>query len=422
MERNKNYNSILAGYRVLDLTEGGCLLGGRLLGDLGADVIQIEPPGGSGSRVGPFYKDIPETEKSLFWMAYCANKRGITLDIKTPEGHDLFKKLAKSADIILESFSPGFMDRLKLGYNDICRLNPDIIYAAVTPFGQKGPKASYKASELTIWASGGYLHACGYPERPPVWISFPQAALFGGAEAAIGALTALYYRWECGQGQYVDVSMQEAAISPNMNILQMWDVNKVEFHRTGGRMYVPSTGVSLPIYFKCKDGYVMILLQGGTEPFTSSSARLIKWMEEEGAAPEWLKQLNWTLDYDAAKVKQETADTVWRTVEQFTLARTKLEIYKEGAIRRQILIAPVSSTGDIAGDSQLQARNYWQQVDHPELKERLSYCGSFMQIDEAPIKYLRRAPLIGEHNREIYSRELNLTENQMSRLRETNII
>jgi crotonobetainyl-CoA:carnitine CoA-transferase CaiB-like acyl-CoA transferase len=414
-------NSLLTNYRVLDLTEGGCLLGGRLLGDLGADVIQIEPPAGSPSRIGPFYKNLCEPEKSLFWMAYCANKRGITLDIKRPEGQEIFRKLARSADIILESFEPGFMGRLNLGYPEIRRLKPDIIYSSVTPFGQSGPKADYEASELTVWASGGYLYACGNPERPPVWISFPQASLFGGAEAAIGSLTALYYRWECGKGQYVDVSMQEAAISPNMNILQMWDVNKVEFHRTGGCMYIPATGVSLPIYFKCRDGYVMILLQGGTEPFTSSSARMVRWMEDEGAAPEWLKQLNWTLDYDAATIKQETADKVSRAVEQFTLSRTKSEIYEEGAIRRQILIAPVSSTGDIAGDSQLQARNYWKKVEHPELNDTISYCGAFMRMDEAPIEYRRRAPLIGEHNREIYG-QLGITEGELSSLRENRII
>jgi crotonobetainyl-CoA:carnitine CoA-transferase CaiB-like acyl-CoA transferase len=415
-------NQLLANYRVLDLTEGGCLLGGRLLGDLGADVIQIEPPAGSPSRCGPFYKNITGPEKSLFWMAYCVNKRGITLDITRPEGQEIFRKLVNSADIILESFPSGFMSRLELGYEEVRRIKPDIIYTSVSPFGQSGPKADYDASELTIWASGGYLHICGNPDRPPVWISFPQASLFGGAEAAIGSLTALYYRWEYGKGQYVDVSMQEAAISPTLNFLQMWDVNKVEFHRTGGGAYIPATGVSLPIYFPCRDGYVMILLQGGTEPFTSSSARLVRWMEEEGAAPEWLRRLDWTVDYDAARVTQETADNVGRIVEQFTLARTKSEIYEEGAIRRQILIAPVSSTKDIAGDSQLQARNYWQQVDHPELPDRLSYCGAFMRIDEAPIECRRRAPLIGEHNEEIYKGELKLNEAEISRLRGEKII
>ena len=415
-------NSLLANYRVLDLTEGGCMLGGRLLGDLGADVIQVEPPGGSRSRIGPFYKNVPEPEKSLFWFAYNANKRGITLDIKSQQGQELFKNLAKTADIVLESFEPGFMGNLNLGYQDLRRVNPDIVYTSITPFGQTGPKASYKASDLTIWASGGYLYACGSPERAPVGISFPQATLFGGAEAAIGSLTAIFFRWETGKGQYVDVSMQEAAISPNMNILQMWDVNKVEFRRTGGCMYVPATGVSLPIYFRCRDGYVMVLLQGGTEPFTSSSGRLVKWMGDEGVAPDWLKKLNWTVDYDAATIKQETADKVGQIVERFTLTKTKAEMYQEGAIRRQILIAPVSNTEDIAEDIQLQARNYWKKISHSELADTLAYCGAFIRIDEAPIEYRRRAPLIGEHNSEIFSEEMGILQKQLDSFKKYGVI
>ena len=201
----------LSPYRVLDLSEGGCMIGGRILGDLGADVIRIEPPEGSASRIAPFYKDIRDPEKSLFWFAYSANKRGITLDLSKVSGRNLFKKLVKTADIIIESYAPGYMDSLRLGYNDLCRIKPDIIMASITPFGQTGPKAHRKSSDLTTWASGGYMNACGEPDRAPVWISFPQTALYGGTEAAIGALTALWHRQNTGEGQHVDVSMQECA-------------------------------------------------------------------------------------------------------------------------------------------------------------------------------------------------------------------
>ena len=230
MSKNQEIKSALLPIRVLDLTEGGCMLGGRMFGDTGADVIKIEPPGGSSSRIGPYYKNIADPEKSLFWFAYNTNKRGITLDIKKPEGQELFQKLAEKADIILESFGPGYMDNLNLGYSDICKIKPDIIYTSITPFGQTGPKANYKASDLTLWASGGFLNDCGDPDRAPVWIGFgPQATLFGGAEGAIGSMTAFWYRMNTGEGQFVDVSMQESTISANMNVLPMWDVNKVEF-------------------------------------------------------------------------------------------------------------------------------------------------------------------------------------------------
>jgi benzylsuccinate CoA-transferase BbsE subunit len=155
MNRDNETKSALTNVRVLDLTEGGCMLGGKMFSDMGADVIKIEPPKGSPSRIGPYYKNIADPEKSLFWFAYNTNKRGITLDITKPEGQELFKKLAKTADIILESCGLGYMNKLKLGYSDICKIKPDIIYTSITPFGQNGPKSSYHANELSIWAVGG---------------------------------------------------------------------------------------------------------------------------------------------------------------------------------------------------------------------------------------------------------------------------
>ena len=250
------------------------------------------------------------------------------------------------------------MDGLGLGYSDICRIKPDIIYTAITPFGQKGPKALYSASALTVWASGGYLNACGDPDRAPVWISLPQTYLFGGCEGAIGSLAAYLYRMDTGEGQFIDVSMQESAISPNMNVLQMWDVNGVEFRRVGSASYVAGTGVKQPIYFKCKDGFVMILAIGGNDPYASSSERLVQWMNEEGMAPDWLISLNWWKDYNASTLKQDLADWVGEAIEKFTLTKTKDELYQVGAFDRKILIAPVASTKDITEDIQLQARKY----------------------------------------------------------------
>jgi benzylsuccinate CoA-transferase BbsE subunit len=409
-------------YRVLDLSERGCMIGSRLLGDLGADVIQIEPPGGSPSRIAPYYKDIQDPNKSLFWFAYNANKRGITLDITRDEGKEIFKKLVLTADAVIESFAPGYLESLKLGYNDLCEIKPDIIFAAITPFGQQGPKAQNQASDLTTWAAGGYLYTCGDSDTPPVWISFPQASLFGGAEAAIGALTALWYRAQTGQGQFIDVSMQECAASPTMNVLQMWGVSRVLFQRAGGCMYIPSTGVKQPIYFKCRDGYIMILAQGGNEPFVSSSRRLVKWMEEEGKAPGWLISLDWARDYNASTLGQELADKVGKAIEAFTLTKTKAELYEEGAIKRQILSAPVSTTRDISEDAQLQARGYWQKISHPALNAELTYCGPFIRMTDIPLDKNRPAPQIGEHNREIYSGELGFSASELKSWQEKGII
>jgi len=422
MVRENELKSALPPYRVLDLTGGGCMLGGRLLGDLGADVIKVEPPGGSNSRIAPYYKNIADLEKSLFWFANNLNKRGITLDLGETEGRDLFKELARTADIIIESFEPGYISNLGLGYSDICKIKPDIIYASISLFGQNGPKAQYKGSDFTSWANGGYMYACGNPDRAPVWISFPQAGFFGGAEAAIGSITAMLHRWNTGKGQHIDISMQECAISPNMQILQTWDVAKVEFHRTGGCIVIPNTGVSQYIYFKCKDGYINIMLLGGTEPFLTSSGNLVKWMKEEDMAPEWLQKLDWAEDYNAATVEQEIADRVREAVENFTLTKTKNELYIEGSIKRGILLAPVNNTRDISEDLQLEARVFWREMEHPELNAALTYCGPFIKMSETPIQYQRRAPLIGEHNNEIYIGELGISEEKLNFLKDTGVI
>ena len=421
MTENQN-TSALSSIRVLDLTEGGCMLGGKMFADAGADVIKIEPPGGSPSRIGPYYKNMAEPEKSLFWFAYNTNKRGITLNLQKAEGQELFKKLARRADVIIESLGLGYLSGLKLAYSDICQVKPDIIFASITPFGQNGPKANNKASDLSVLASSGFLNACGDPDRAPVWIGFPQASLYAGAEGAIGSMTALWYRMNTGEGQFVDVSMQESNMSANMNSLQMWDMNKVEFNRVGAVSFVAATRVRQPIYFKCKDGYIMILALGGNEPYVPSSEKLVEWMKEEGKCPEWLAKLNWWVEYNAAVLTQELADKVGKAIEEFTLTKLKDELYEEGAFTRRILVAPVSSTKDISEDIQLKGRNFWTTIFHPELGESLPYCGQFVPLTETPVEFKRRAPLIGEHNREIYFEELGLTEGDLKALKDKGVI
>jgi benzylsuccinate CoA-transferase BbsE subunit len=415
--------SALTPIRVLDLTIGNIALGPRLFGDVGADVIKIEPPGGCNSRIGPYYKNIVDPQKSLPWFAYNLNKRGITLDINKSEGQELFKKLAKTADIIIESMGVTALDNLGLGYNDLVKINPDIIYTSITPFGKTGPKSHYAMSELTVWASGGFLNDCGDPDRAPVWIGFPQAGVFGGAEGAVGSMTALWHRNNTGEGQFVDVSMQEAAVAPNMNVLQMWDVNKVEFKRVGAVSFVAATRVKQPIYFKCKDGLIMILALGGNEPYVSSSQNLVRWMKDEEMCPDWLAKLDWWKEYNAAVLKQDLADKVGIAIEAFTSTRTKQELYEIGAFGKykQMLVAPVASTKDISEDVQLAGRNYWVEVEHPELKAQVNYCGPFIRLSESPVQFTKRAPLIGEHNREVY-KEIGLQEADLKALRQEGVI
>ena len=164
--------SMLSPYRVLDLTTERGLLCGQMLADLGADVIKVEPPGGSSARnIGPFYKDAPHPDRSLYWWAYNRNKRAITLDLERDAGRDLLLRLVERADFLIESHNPGYLPQHNLGFADLAKINPALIYVSITPFGQDGPKASYADSDLIIMAAGGPLILAGDADRPPVRLS-----------------------------------------------------------------------------------------------------------------------------------------------------------------------------------------------------------------------------------------------------------
>jgi crotonobetainyl-CoA:carnitine CoA-transferase CaiB-like acyl-CoA transferase len=203
---------MLSAYRVLDLTNQNGYLCGKMLGDMGADVIKIESPrGDSGRKTGPFYQQIPDQEKSLYWFAYNLNKRGITLDIETTDGRQILSRLIKKADFIIESFDPGYMDSLGLSWEKIHEINPRIVMTSITPFGQTGPYKDFKGSDLVVMAMSGLMYITGNPDSAPLRISFPQAFLLASAHAAASSMIAHYYRETSGEGQHVDVSAQECA-------------------------------------------------------------------------------------------------------------------------------------------------------------------------------------------------------------------
>ena len=191
MSEEHTPQSLLAPFRALDITDEKGFLCGKVLGDLGADVIKIEKPGGDPARsIGPFYHDIPDPEKSLYWFAFNMNKRGITLDIETADGQQIFKKLATTADFVIGSFPPGYMDKLGLGYSALSEINPQTIVTSITPFGQTGPYQDFKGSDIVAMAMSGLMYLIGDPDRPPVRISFPQAYLHAGVEGAVGSMVA----------------------------------------------------------------------------------------------------------------------------------------------------------------------------------------------------------------------------------------
>jgi benzylsuccinate CoA-transferase BbsE subunit/naphthyl-2-methylsuccinate CoA transferase subunit len=424
MTDNVKSEQALTGYRVLDLTDDRGFYGGKILADLGADVIKVEPPGGDPSRnIGPFYKDIPDPEKSLYWWAYNTSKRGITLNIETAEGKDIFRKLVKTADAVIESFSPGYMDTLDLGYSALSQINPGTVMTSISPFGQTGPYRDLKGPDLVGWALGGQAFCTGDEDRPPCRISFPQAYLHAGNHAATATLAALYYREFTGEGQYIDVSMQEAVTWTLMNVVQFWDMMKFNMFRGGSKRRMG--GPIARVLYPCKDGHMSFLIGGG-QLASISMPPLVKWMAEEGKLgafeerKDW-EPKDWSEKVDFWSMVQEEVDAQEASIIEFFADKTKAELYEQ-ALKRRIILNPASTTEDLADNIQLKEREFYVGVEHPELEETITYMGAPYRMTETPRRISRRAPLIGEHNEEIFVDELGLPKGELNQLRQNGII
>ncbi len=412
---------MLEDFRVLDLTTEEGLLCGKILGDLGADVIKIERPGGDSARLrGPFYKNLPDPEKSLFWFALNTNKRGITLNIESKDGQEILKRLIERSDCLLESFPVGYMERIGLGYEELKRINPRIIMTSITPFGQKGPYKDYKSSDIVSMAMGGFLYLCGDPDRPPVGISLPHSYFFAGGDAASATMIAYYYREKTGEGQWIDVSIQQSVAMTSFNSVPWWELDQVIQKRMGPfRKIGLMGGLVLRQTWPCKDGFVIFILTAGA--FGERTNRLLtEWMDEEGMAPEFMKRMDWK-KLDATTMTPEFIKEFDEHVQRFFLSHTMKELY-EGAVQRGMQLYPVSNCRALAENLQLKARGFWQEVEHPELSATITYPGTWVKMTEASCHIRRRAPLIGEHNIEIYKGELGLSDRELIILKEAGVI
>ncbi|MFC1926152.1 CaiB/BaiF CoA transferase family protein [Chloroflexota bacterium] len=416
-------SNFLKGYRVLDLTEDGAMFCGRILGDLGADVIKIEPPGGASSRnLGPFYHGIPNPEKSLFWFSYNYNKRGITLNLNAQDGRELFKDLINNANFVIESFEPGYLNSLGLGYKDLSQLNPGLVMVSITGFGQTGPYSTYKAPDLVAMAMGGFSYTTGDPDRPPLTISFHhQAALHAAGDGAVGALLAHYHRETSGEGQHVDISAQESVVGTLMGPATHWDFIKFNQPRRGAVMVSPRTGVVSTQIWPCKNGYVNFELRFAA--FTGKGLQaLFDWMAEENMFSPGLGGISAARDdVDVDSMSQETLDQLSSGIGDFFLAHTKQELYA-GARERNFMLFPVNTVAEYFNSPQADARSFFTPVEHPELKATFSYPGPFANITPETIEIKNRAPLIGEHNQEIYEGELGISTNDLVLLKQGQVI
>ncbi len=411
---------MLGSYRVLDLTGEKGLLCGKILGDLGADVIKIEPPTGSvARRIGPFYKDLTDPEKSLYWFAYNANKRGITLDISTEDGREIFRMLVKKSDIVIESFAPGYMTELGIGYEGLSQINPGIIMTSISYFGQTGPYRDYVGSDLVAMAMGGYMYLTGDEDRAPLVIGFPQSILHASAQAAAATLIALYHREMTGEGQHVDVAAQQSLLMTTTNAIPFWELEQRVLQRAGPFRVGLSSEAHVRQIWRCKDGFVSFIVMGGGHG-EKTNRGIVKWMAEERMADDFVLSINWP-DFDMASATQEFHDRLSKAISEFFMKHTKMELY-HGVIQRGIMLFPISAPPDMLADPQLKFRGFWQEVEYPELGTKLLHPGAFIISSEASCNIRCRAPLIGEHNEEIYGGLLGYSTAQLKEFKEKNII
>ena len=413
-------NFLLAPYRVLDLTDERGLLAGKILADLGADVVQIEPPGGNPARnIGPFYGDDPQPEKSLFWWAYAANKRSITLDLEQKDGQALLKKMVAEADFLVESFAPGYLDTLGIGYDVLAEINPKLVMVSITPFGQDGPYSNYQATDIVGMALGGFMYLTGDDDRAPIRISFPHFYLHGGAAGATAAMLAHTYRITSGQGQYVDVSCQQAVAKTLAHAPQIWDIEGAILKRMG--VYRQTSGENrVRINWPCKDGYVNYMVQGGSVAY--STRALLEWMKEDSFDTADLDAIDWEkMGYGA--ITPELMSQLGEPLGDFFKGHTRAELV-QGSLDRRILLFPVATPSALQDHSQLEARGYFKELEHPELGATVQYPGAFVKSGDGEdiAGIYRRPPLIGEHNTVIFQGELGITGSELESLKRSGVI
>lgn len=385
---------MLAPYRVLDLTDHRGELCGMILGDLGADVIRVEPPKGSDARRrGPMLEDAPEAEGSLQFRAYNRNKRSIALELGSPEGREAFRALVAGADFVIESAPPSLLDAAGFGFDELRALNPRIVVVKITPFGTDGPYAEWRATDLTIAALAGPMSLQGAADRAPVRVSVPQVWRHAGAEAAAAAMIGHARMIRTGHAQLVDVSAQAAMTWTMMNGMGAAAVDK-DYQRMGSMLQLGV--ITLPCVFECKDGYVVAATSGAALPL------MIQWLIDDGAVDASWAEEDWStyqLRVMSGQPVAVQAGEIFGSTGEFLKARTKAELL-QGGLERGVTMAPVNSVSDLLAFPHLSERGAWEEVVLPDGRS-VRTPGSFASASRTPITTRRPSPRLDEHADEI---------------------
>jgi len=393
---------------VLELADEKGLYCGKLMADMGADVVKIERPGGDATRdLPPFWRDVPHRERSLPFLYLNTGKRGITLDLARPEGRALFARLARTADVVIETGRPGDLESLGLGYQALAAGNPGLVLTSITGFGQSGPWRDLAAADIVVSALSGAMYVTGAEQDPPVVLAGSQAYVMASTFAAVSTLMALLRRAIDGLGQHVDISAEEAMASvSHICGVGKWLDDGIIPRRRGTGLFasVPSGA------YACRDGLVYLMVNR-----PAHWKALAEWIHEVTGNQEVLDPMFEGPSSNRLPYR-ELLDVF---ITEFTAGFTVQEIYHQGQ-GRHIALTPVSDAAALARDPHLAARGYFVKVELDE-EGALRYPGAPYRHSATPWR-IRAAPRVGQHNHEIYGEELGLGADELRQLTEQGVI
>ena len=391
----------LSGIKVLDLTH---YIAGpystRMLAGFGADVIKIERPGEGdpARRIPPFLNNEPGLERSGLFLYLNSNKKSITLNLKSNTGVRIFKEMVKDADLVIENFRPGVMDRLGMDYQVLEKINPGLVMTSISNFGQTGPYRDYKSTHLIAWMMSGMRYNNGAPGETPLQIGGWLSHYLAGIHGVVGATTALYQRNETGIGQHVDVSILESVILATCYPTTTYSYNGIVHNAISKERL----GV-----FQCRDGYIGLNLYGrlGLELMTAFLG-----------VPEIMEDPRLQ---EPARIL-EVLEEVRAEVSPQVMNREKTELFLSGVDWR-IPVGLVPTTEEVLDSPQHKARGFFEEVDHPVIG-RVTVPGAPFKMMETPWQLKRPAPLLGQHNEEVYCNRLGYSKEELVKLREQEVI
>ena len=389
----------LANVRVLDVTQ---FMAGpfcsTMLADLGADVIKIEPPSGDSTRqmVGASGSESPS------FNAVNLGKRSVVVNLKLPDGQQLFKRMAQSSDILIENYRPGVMHAFGLGYDALAAINPRLIYASISGYGQTGPNRAKGGFDLIAQGVSGIMSVTGEPGRPPAKAGIPLTDLGAALFAVTGVLAALHHRTVAGIGQYIDTSLVEAGVA-----LSVWEATE---YFSGPRVPAPlgsAHRMNAPYQaIRCADGYVTI---------GANTNRLFQRLCSVLGHEEWSSVAEFANNGSRVRNRAKLASLI-----ESVMIQQSCHHWLSALDAADIPCGPINDYAQVFSDPQVAAREMVLETEHPVLG-RLRTLGSPIKMSATPADASRRAPLLGEHTDDVL-REFGLSADEIEALRQSGAI